>query len=371
MRTFLMSRGRERDYRYLGSAPDPARWREFGQLSAFEYPTLLMHADETGWRVYASAIPTARRDFRNTVIRISLELHGDHEVATAAERDQVLRLVHSWLDGATPGSPTALVSLLDDRLPEADAERLLARTGPDNDDELARLVHGVLDGLEPDRAPHEASPQPGSWVGDVTAGPARNAFLDRVRALLEGGTGWAVQLNLAGSAEIRDLHARLPEPLAALVDERVPEGPADLDPKAATPAPPRRPAKRSRRRALVGAVVAVAALALLAWILAQRSGQPSPPAAPGSPSPSSSAPTVLPGPSISKPAGTAPSPTTPSTSSIWMAWWSAATWPVKACMARFGWRSRKSGRSTRGCAGSSSTCGSESPSWTVKNRSVS
>ncbi len=79
MRTYLMTRGLGCDYGFLGSPPAQPWWREFGQFTAFERPTLLIHADATEWQVYASAIPTTRRDRTNTLIRLSLVLTGQHQ----------------------------------------------------------------------------------------------------------------------------------------------------------------------------------------------------------------------------------------------------------------------------------------------------
>lgn len=343
MQTYLMTRGLGRDYNFLGSLPAELWWREFGQLTAFEQPTLLVHSDNTGWQVYASAIPTTRRDRVNTLIRLSLALAGDHPRSAAGPSDgavpdelvSVLALIRSWLDGPSASASEQLATLLDGQFPVGDTERFISTAGPDNDDEVNRRVECVLNQLRDDasRSADGVDPAPGpsdSWFGDVALPEVRAAFFHRTRLLLLGDDcGWAVQLNLAGAAEIRSHFERQHEPLVALLDERVEGGLSELAPKTVTPARARSPAAswtrvaapararsavRSRTRAVapgrarspvasrtraapIAALLLTGLIGLIVWLLTHS--QPPQPSSPGPPQPQPPQ-LTLPGPSTSR-----------------------------------------------------------------------
>lgn len=306
MQTYLMTRGLGRGYGFLGSAPAEPWWREFGQFTAFEQPTLLIHADNSGWRVYASAIPTTRRDRTNTLIRLSLALEyqrpavkspASSDGAVPDEFVSVLALVRSWLsEERTAAAPKEFAKLLDEEFPTHDTEQFISTAGPANDDEVNRRVRYVLNEWrkKPSRSAGSVDPalvKPDSWFGDVNDEEVRAAFLHRARALLLGDhSGWAVQLNLAGEAEIRSYFERQHEPLVALLDECVPGGPRELRPKA--PTPPVHPRSRTASRTRVVMVVAVTVLlliGLIVWLLTHS--QPIAPSSPTQPSQS-----TIPGP---------------------------------------------------------------------------
>jgi hypothetical protein len=273
-----MSRGRTDDYRYLGSAPDPGPWQQFDRLTTFEQPSLLVHADSSGWHLYASAIPTARHDFRNTRIRISVELRGERETMTTEARNQVLCLVHEWLSGAQPGASAALVDAFDEQFPEDVVERMIARTGTLNDEDLTARVRRTLESGAPSNRGQMGTKRSDSWVGGDTNTTARAEFVHRVRALLDGATGWAVQLNMADVQDVQDLE--LTSPLAALVGVDIPEGLRHLHPKAWAPTPS--PNHGQRRLVMVAVLTAaVVAVAVAGWLIVQRHVQQTPNPAPG------------------------------------------------------------------------------------------
>ncbi len=205
----------------------------------------------------------------------------------------MLALITSWLAGPTASASDRLVALLAEQFPADDTERLISTAGQANDTEVARRVQRVLAQLGNDASrPHHsaiaASAQPGSWLGDVATPEARAAFLNRVQVLLLGDDcGWAVQLNLAGAAEIRAYFERQHEPLAVLLDERVAGGLSGLAPKAVTPARARAPAAsrtrvprtrvpRTRVIVAIAALLLMGLIGLILWLLAHSSPTPMP-----------------------------------------------------------------------------------------------
>lgn len=260
MRTHVMTRGVGADYRFLGSVPATRWWQEFRQLSSFERPTLLVHRHAEGWELYASAVPTVRRDRMGTVIRMSLVLAASDFVEEDA--DLMLAFVGEWLGGTEP-SPGRFAALLDERFPFEDTEMLLAHAGPDNDEEVAGRVREALAELGNESRAEDGEAIPAeSWVGAVTDAVVRSAFVRRVRSMLSGDAcGWAVQLTLAGAEDVRAHHARQDEPLVALVNDHITGGWSELPPKAVR--------RRRTGTALIWTIAVAAAIliGLITWVV--------------------------------------------------------------------------------------------------------
>ncbi|WP_018685812.1 hypothetical protein [Actinokineospora enzanensis] len=282
MRTHVRTRGRGVDYTFVGTTPAPW-WAEFGGLTSFEKPTLLVSSDATGWRVYASAIPTVRRDSSSTPIRLSLLLAGTH---TDSLPDGVLPLIRGWLADSTPGAPQRLRELVDEEFPEPDVEELIISSGEPNDATVDDRVNRILTALAAkDTSDPPDPPRPGIWVGGIHDESARRAFVDLSACLLTGRTtGWAVQLTLAGIPEIADRFADEPGSTLALIRADLPEGPRELRPKGPPwRTPPLREKPPGSSRAL--ALLALAAAAtIIRHLTAHPRARPAPPASP-SPSP--------------------------------------------------------------------------------------
>ncbi|GLZ28022.1 hypothetical protein Lesp02_02120 [Lentzea sp. NBRC 105346] len=262
MRTHVLTRGVGADYRFLGSVPATRWWQEFRQLTSFERPTLLVHRHAEGWELYASAVPTERKDRMETVIRMSLVLSASEFVEEDA--DLVLALVGEWLAGAEP-SPGRLGTLLDERFPAEDTEELLAGSGPDNDEEVAGRVRAALAQLRDESPADDGEAETilaESWAGAVTDAVVRSSFVRRVRSMLNADAcGWAVQLTLAGAEDVGAHHAQQDEPLVALVNERIPGGWIELAPKAV---------RRRRPGTVVIWTIAVATaivIGLITWVV--------------------------------------------------------------------------------------------------------
>lgn len=216
----LNTRGRERqrDYRFIGSAPPTTWWRAYADHTTFERPTVLVQADGDRWQGYLSGIPSARRDAVGTVIRYTLVLEGATTDVREADADpgtgapgtgDLLALVANWLADQDRGRGDGRVSsALDAAFAEPDVERLIDDAGPAADREVQRRVGDALRALELP-ATRDAPEAAGDWLADLGRASARAAFLHRVDALLAGQPGRALVLNLVGS----------PTDVAALLDD--------------------------------------------------------------------------------------------------------------------------------------------------------
>lgn len=98
MRIFIQTRGRGRDYAFLGDAPE-AWWRKdaYEHGTSFEKPTLIFEARAgVEWRCYISGIPSAvHRDQTNRTIRYTLVMEG--KKGNSPENESALSLIHAAL----------------------------------------------------------------------------------------------------------------------------------------------------------------------------------------------------------------------------------------------------------------------------------
>lgn len=204
MKAYLRTRGRTRDYTFLGDAPKEPWWTRYGNQTAFEEPTLLAESDGGTWRVWLSGIPSSRTDRVGTPIRYSLVIEaqpGDAEaLGTAAP------VLDRWLEGAVGDEPGRLLGTeLDRRLDEDFIERALQVGSTGNQIVVARRTLEALKAV-PQGAEFRCSEyrdlHPGqSWCGSVEVDEARRQFSVRVRALLQGLPGSALFLNLLSNEE--------------------------------------------------------------------------------------------------------------------------------------------------------------------------
>src|SRR5687768_16205727 len=113
-------RARHRDYRFLGSTPQPAWWREYAGATTFEQPTILVQSNGGRWQAYLSGIPSGRRDAVGSTIRFSVVLAGE-----AGSAEHVLALVACWLADQDRDGAGSVSAVLDAAFPEAVVERLI------------------------------------------------------------------------------------------------------------------------------------------------------------------------------------------------------------------------------------------------------
>jgi hypothetical protein len=192
---YLQTRGRTIDYTFLGQAPGERWWSQYRNVTAFEDPTILVHADGSSWKACVSGIPSARKDRIGTTIRYTLVLEG--ETADAEGRASALAVVATWLDDLTQAEPSnRLAEALDGEFTEEFVEDVI------NDREVGRSAGMVAKKLASamERLPiqtfEDLAPIPYSWVGAKEKPRPRAAFLRRVHDLLRGQGGRALFVNL-------------------------------------------------------------------------------------------------------------------------------------------------------------------------------
>jgi hypothetical protein len=248
MKAYLRTRGRRRpdDYRFLGSTDPEPWWRAYADRTQFEYPTILVVSDDSGWRAWLSGIPSARLDAVGTTIRYSLDLEG-----TAGEgggEADVLRLVEAWLGDLGDLADSRLQAALDRRFP-TDVVEVLYRSPDESDASVGALIAEVAADLatpdDADTEPTAAEAASEHWIGSADGAGARAAFAARVGELLHGGRGRALLFNLSlTEQEARDVVAGGEGPTAILVDG--PSWAHETEPVPIRPPVPPEPEKKKR-----------------------------------------------------------------------------------------------------------------------------
>lgn len=204
MKAYLRTRGRTRDYTFLGDAPKEPWWTRYGNQTAFEEPTLLAESDGATWRVWLSGIPSSRTDRVGTPIRYSLVLEGESGDPDALET--AAPVLDAWLESASGGkSGVDLGTELDRRLGEDFVERALHGGNAESQDEVEAKALDALNTVAQGAGSRgseyqDRHPDP-SWCGSVEVDEARLQFSVRVRALLKECKGSALFLNLLSNVE--------------------------------------------------------------------------------------------------------------------------------------------------------------------------
>jgi len=195
MKRYVQTRARARslDYDWLGQPPSRQWWEKYKSYAFFEHRTLIVEGDGGEWRLYASALPSARRDAVGTEIRHAVVLEGG---VSEADRAEPLRVL-----GAALLDPDKLGLGLDEQLDEDFVARCLSEHGkyPDVEDRLARAFASL--------SSREIDPEPMD-NGEVAWGGAESpdgliGLARRAAALITGGsTGVAALLNLVHPSDV-------------------------------------------------------------------------------------------------------------------------------------------------------------------------
>ena len=213
MKVSLETRGCSRDLDYpqgcIG-APSCERWwsKKYGKYTTFERPTILVENDNEGWRVYAGAISSTRRDCTRTVIRFNVVLEGSTH-NDEKDRNMALDLVQTWLNDLNSNPHGIKVqAILDKMFTEVVVEDLLRskldeRNMPVESEQIRKALSRLQD---PEKQPNPDASQPRNyslpWAGLVAQDAARKEFLQYAKELLRGSTtGCAVLLNLITTEE--------------------------------------------------------------------------------------------------------------------------------------------------------------------------
>ena len=194
----LQTRGRTKDYCFLGTPPSSRWWTNFRDITSFERPTILVSADDSGWRAYISGIPSKRLDRVHTPIRYTIVSAGC--LTDNSSFQGTLNLISAWIeDIAEPNKPSYLQSKLDEKFGEIDVERLINSEDKNASTiEVNDCITNVLSQLNifKIKAEHDSS-----CIGPVQMRSARDKFIGKVSALLQGGNGHAFFVNLIGTVE--------------------------------------------------------------------------------------------------------------------------------------------------------------------------
>jgi hypothetical protein len=249
MRWHVKTRSRNKDYLFVGGAPE-RWWARFGVDTSFERPTLLVERPGAGggWRLLASGIPSVRKDLHQTTLRYTVV--GEGEIGEGGEPAR--RLVATWLEAAAailaardgeaaPGPEAAPLSrALDEVFPEDVIEGWLSLDpgAPELGDEAERLLLDAIARLPSPPEPADPCRGVAGWYGSLHATACRAAFLERVGELLDGrAEGAACLLNLVDRAE--QLKSDLDDQRAAVLFDVPPDqvdAPAPLRRAATSPA---------------------------------------------------------------------------------------------------------------------------------------
>lgn len=217
MPVFLQTRGRSRDYTFLGKAPDERWWSAYRNQTAFEDPTILVHSDGRRWRVCLSGIGSNRRDRVGTTIRYTLVLEGDYTDEVECARAQ--KAVGSWLADIVDKQPVnSMQAVLDEKFPEDFVESALSGGSREAGADVGAIVKDALNRLPARQTPSPADREARSWIGGIASKRAREAFMYRVHSLLGGAVGRALLLNLISTKEEADAVVEQGGPAAILIE---------------------------------------------------------------------------------------------------------------------------------------------------------
>ncbi len=196
--------GRARDYRFLGAAPEDAWWSEYGRLTEFEGPSMLVTGESGTWRCYFTGIPSNRRDSTGTTIRFSIA--GEGRVDDAVGVDLLVRLASSWLQDRTVDSSLAR---LDAALNLLFPRQFVAAVYGSRDPSAAKAAEQkLLEAFSLLVAPAATSSATDSWVGNRSSSEARAALANRCRQIGEGLDGAAFVLNAASQHDCESIRER-------------------------------------------------------------------------------------------------------------------------------------------------------------------
>jgi len=108
MDIYIMTRGTQIDYMFLGAEPKRAWWTKFREWTSFEYPTIIFQASE----LYLSGIPSKRKDRVKTPIRYTLVF----EKVGSEDIEKLRKLIKSWLNDIIIGDGDPVSSELGEYL---------------------------------------------------------------------------------------------------------------------------------------------------------------------------------------------------------------------------------------------------------------
>ena len=118
MEVWLNTRGFRTDYFWLPSPPPERWWQRFTRWSDFEFPTILLQREAEGdLKFYVGALPSGRRDFSGTPIRVSVAGSCHIEEEEAKRLVAFLADALDWAVEERSDARSRLQERLDDAFP--------------------------------------------------------------------------------------------------------------------------------------------------------------------------------------------------------------------------------------------------------------
>lgn len=189
MRWWVETATKRFDYHFVGSAAAPRRWwQPYLRYSAPEDPMVVVESTASGWRLYATAMPSSRLDAASPPrrIRLSLVVEG-----SSSESGMLGSLLVAYYNGG-------LSALIDSHLldEEIDAARASGRLK----DETLRALDAEFGRLASSRASSRYSR--GTWAASNSNEKGRTAFTAASEFAARTGTrGVFADLNLLTDTE--------------------------------------------------------------------------------------------------------------------------------------------------------------------------
>ena len=214
---FVETRGRLIDYRFLVGSPSEPWWREYRDLTIFEYPTLIIENKGKFCRIYLSGIPSTRKDRVQTIIRYTLVIEIDSD--SSYQKANFIDLIAIWLDEVGSSAKfnftqSQIGNLLDQCFSIETLEELMLVQYPESSDSkkfdnrlnefITKLAEFSSSSIDCDM--HEEIPNCSIWWGGVRNNESRKLWMSLAAKLLKHEVqGKALFLNLATEDNLRRL----------------------------------------------------------------------------------------------------------------------------------------------------------------------
>lgn len=193
MGIYVRTRGRNRDYQFLGAPPAEFWWRSYITVTDVERPTILLESNGKAWRVYVAGISSQRQDTSEREIQFNLVLDGT--CGDAAADALALPVINvSVVDLAGQRGRAITGNRLDERLSQDDIERMLTVSGESTREEAAEAVRAAYKDADGEAAPDDDLPA-WNWIAGIADPRGCRFFMAQARRLLLGQPGRALVLN--------------------------------------------------------------------------------------------------------------------------------------------------------------------------------
>lgn len=209
MKRHIQTRAHARslDYDWLGEQPEQRWWERYKPFTFFEHRTLIVEGNSHGWRLYASAIPSARRDAVGTDIWHTVILGGS--VSEETETEEAHRVL-----GAALLERDELGPALDEQFDQDFVAACLSGPGNYADDVADRLTRAFASLSSRELSPKPMDKGDVAW-GGIQSREGLTGLAERAAALITGSSsGVAALLNLVNPSSVSSVSKDLSKDLA-------------------------------------------------------------------------------------------------------------------------------------------------------------